>query len=112
MKKSEILTLSVALVGSVAAMLPQTAAAEECGTVSESGHVAECSISGGYLQEVLNFKGSKGVQTNFDNQANYFAACSSHVQGNSSFGMTTNSSLMTTRTATGKGTDAASGCAT
>ncbi len=112
MKKSEILTLSVALAGSVAAMMPQTAAAAECGTVTGATGIAECTIaSGGYLQESISFKGSKGVKTQYDNNANYFAACSSHWQGNNSFGMTTNSSQMTVRSATGKGTDAASGCA-
>ncbi len=110
MKKSEILTLSVALVGSVSAMLPQQAAATDCGTVSTSAAVATCSISGGYLAEELVFTGSKGVKTAYLNDAAYFSACSYHLQGKSSFGMSTQSTEMYVRTATGKGTDASSGC--
>jgi hypothetical protein len=107
------LTLSVALAGSVAAMLPPSAqAGTECGSVSAAGSFADCSISGGYLQEVLDFKGSKGVKTYYDNQSSYFAACSSHLDGKNSFGMTTQSTQMFTRDTTGKNTDAASGCAT
>lgn len=111
MKKSEILSLSVALAGSIAAMLPQHAAADECGTVTDATGVATCTIaSGGYLQESLTFSGSKGVKTVYDNNANYFAACSSHFQGKSSFGMTTQSTQMTVRSATGAAVNAASGC--
>lgn len=113
MKKSEILSMSVALATSVAAMMPPSAhaASTECGSVSAATDVATCSISGGYLQEELSFSGSKGVQTNYDNGTSYFAACSSHVSGNNSFGMTTDSTAMTIRTSTGKGANQASGCA-
>lgn len=103
--------MSIAVAG-VAAVLPQAASATECGTVSGASAVATCSIAAGnYLQEQLDFAGSKGVHTEYDDNASYFAACSYHVQGKSSFGMTTNSSLMTTRTATGKGPNSLSGCA-
>lgn len=113
MKKSEILTLSVALAGSVAAMMPQTASAgsTECGSVTGATDIASCTIaSGGYLQESLSFKGSKGVKTYYDDNANYFAACSSHWQGNNSFGMTTDNTQMTIRTATGKTATSGTGC--
>ncbi len=111
MKKSELLSLSIAVAG-IAAALPQTAAAAECGTVTGASDVATCTITAGnYLQEDVAFAGSKGVHTEYDDNASYFAACSYHVQGKSSFGMTTNSSLMTTRAATGKTTDSLSGCA-
>jgi hypothetical protein len=113
MKKSEILSLSVALASSIAAMMPPSAhaASVECGSVSAATDVATCDVSGGYLQEQLSFAGSKGVKTNYDNDATYFAACSSHVSGNNSFGMTTESTAMTIRTATGKSANQASGCA-
>lgn len=111
MKKSELLSLSIALAGGVAAVMPQTAAAAECGGVSTAAGIAECTITGGYLQEDLAFKGSKGVHTEYDNNASYFAACSYHVQGKSSFGMTTESTQMITRGATGKGPNQLSGCA-
>lgn len=111
MKKSEILTLTVALAGSVAAMMPQVAAADTCGSVTTSSTPGTCSISGGYLAEELVFTGSKGVQTNYLNDAAYFSACGWHIQGKSSFGMSTQSTEMYVRTATGKATNASSGCA-
>lgn len=112
MKKSELLSLSIALAGGVTAVMPQTAAATECGTVSGANAVATCTIAAGnYLQEDLAFQGSKGVHTEYDNNASYFAACSYHVQGKSSFGMTTESTQMITRGATGKGPNQLSGCA-
>lgn len=112
MKKSELLGLTIALAGGVVAVMPQTAAAAtECGTVSGAGDVASCTVaSGGYLQEAFDFKGSKGVNTSYDNQTGYFAACSYHVTGGKSFGMTTETSTMTIRGATGSVAASGTGC--
>ncbi len=111
MKKSELLTLSVAVAGSVIAMIPQTAAATACGTPSLTAPTTCTISSGGYLAEDIIFQGSRGVDLSYDNQDAYFATCAWHIQGKNSFGMTTQSSDMTTRVGTGTAsTDAASGC--
>lgn len=113
MKKSELLALSVAMAGSAAAMMPQTAAADACNDAGVgSNYAAGCTIaSGSYLAEDIIFAGSKGVELNYTNDSAYFAACGWHVQGKNSFGMTTNSSEMTVRVGTGTASvDASSGC--
>lgn len=111
MKKSEILALSVALAGNLAMATQANAASTECGSVSTASDVATCAIAAsGFTAEAINFSGSKGVKTNYDLGTNYFAACSSHVSGNKSFGMTTDSSAMVVRSATGKAAGQASGC--
>jgi hypothetical protein len=111
MKKSELLGLTVALAGGIVSVMPQTAAATECGSVTVAGDVATCTVaSGGYLQESFNFAGSKGVHTTYDNQTGYFAACSYHVTGGKSFGMTTETSTMTIRGSTGSTATSGTGC--
>lgn len=111
MKKSEILALSVALAGNIALATQANAASTECGAVSGAGDTATCTISAsGFLAEDVSFAGSKGVQTFYDVGTDWFAACSSHYAGNRSFGMTTESSAMITRSTTGKAAGQASGC--
>lgn len=112
MKKSEILALSVALAGNIALVTQANAASTECGTVSDAGDTATCTITAsGFLAEDVSFAGSKGVKTLYDLGSDWFAACSSHYAGNKSFGMTTESSAMITRSTTGKTAAQASGCA-
>ena len=110
MKKSELLTLSVAVAGSVAAIMPQVAAATACGTASVTAPTS-CDIAAeNYLAEAIAVSGSRGVSIDYINAATYFAACAYHLQGKSSFGMSTDSSDMTVRTATGRTAASGTGC--
>ena len=113
MKKSQVLGISVALAGNMALMMPQTASAVvACGSaITDATATQTCSGSGGYTQENVNFTGSKGVAIQVADSVAAFGACAYHVNGTKSFGMSTSSTAMAIRNATGKGADAASGCA-
>lgn len=112
MKKSEILGLSVALAGSLAAVMPQSASATTCGTTpSAASDVSSCTISAtGYLADDVTFAGSKGVAMDYSVDAGGFAACAYHISGGKSFGMTTNSTAMTILGSTGGTSDLTAGC--
>jgi hypothetical protein len=113
MKKSEILGLTVALAGSIAAVMPQAASATACGTTPASANdISTCTITAtGYLAEDLTFSGSKGVAIDYDVSDAAFAACAYHISGTKSFGMSTASTAMAILSSTGGTADLASGCA-
>lgn len=113
MKKSQILGLSVALAGNMALMMPQTASAVvSCTATTTTTGTSTCSGSGGYTQENVDFEGSKGVSTNAVDDTTDFSACAYHLSGAKSFGMSTSSTVMSIRDATGKTASSGVGCTT
>lgn len=112
MKKSQVLTLSVAIAGSMAIMMPESAsAAISCTATTTADGTTTCSGSGGYTQEDVNFTGSKGVVIGAVDSASDFSACAYHLNGGKSFGMSTSTTAMTIRNATGKSAASGVGCA-
>lgn len=115
MKKSQVLGLTAALAGSMAITVPQIASAAVTCSSTGSGAtlVTTCSGSGGYTAENVSFTGSKGVSTSVSDNTDNFGACSYHASGTKSFGMSTGSTTMTIRNATGKtAVSGADGCGT
>lgn len=116
MKKSQILGLSVAtaasVAGSIALVMPQTAsAAVTCGSaITAATATQNCSGSGGYTADNVNFTGSKGVAMTVSDQTSDFSACGWHVSGSKSFGMTTSLTTMSIVTGTGATVTSGVGC--
>jgi hypothetical protein len=116
MKKSEILSLSLSLgtvvATSVAVMMPveQAQAAITCSSVTTADAIATCSGSGGYTQENVDFKGSKGVSMGVVDQTTDFSNCAHHLNGSKSFGMTTSTTTMTIVAGTGGTATSGVGC--
>lgn len=104
MKKSQILGLSAALAG-VAVVLPQTAsAAITCTATTSASSPTSCSGGGdadSFTQEAISFTGSKGVVLDAADSATSFSACAYHMAGSKSFGMSTDTTVMAIRSATG-----------
>lgn len=111
MKKSHILGLSAAALASNLAMVTSAEAVVSCTATTTTTGTTSCTGSGGYTADTVNFVGSAGVVTAVSDTTAEFAACSYHLSGSKSFGMTTAATTMTIRTATGKGAAAGSGCA-
>jgi len=113
MKKSEILGLSVALAGNVALMMPGTANALVTCTsaITSATAVTSCAGSGGYTADNVSFTGSKGVAMTVLDSSQDFSACSWHVSGTKSFGMTSSLTTMSILAGTGKTVTSAVGCA-
>lgn len=116
MKKSQVLGLSAALAGSMAVVMPQTASAVvTCTATTDVSAPSTCSgggDTGSYTQEAVSFSGSKGVSISNTDSATDFSACAYHLAGAKSFGMTTSSTSMTIRSATGKTASSGVGCGT
>lgn len=112
MKKSQVLGLSVALVGNMALMMPQTASALiTCSATTTTSGTTTCSGSGGYTADSVDFTGSAGVVIGVSDSTSDFSACAYHLSGSKSFGMTTSDTAMTIRGATGKTASSGVGCA-
>lgn len=112
MKKSQVLGLSVALAGNMALMMPQTASAViACTATTTTTGTTSCSGSGGYTADNVDFTSSAGVSISVTDSTTDFSACSYHLSGSKSFGMTTSDTTMAIRGATGKTAQSGQGCA-
>lgn len=111
MKKSQVLGLSVAIAGTMAVMAPQVSfAVVSCTATTTTDATSTCSGSGGYTQENVDFTSSKGVSIDAVDDTTDFSACSYHLSGSKSFGMSTSSTEMVIRGATGKTASSGVGC--
>lgn len=115
MKKAQLMRLSVALAGSAALILPGPASAVAvtgvtCTAATNINETSSCSGSGGFTDEAIDFTSSKGVSVDVSDTASDFSACAYHLSGSKSFGMSTGSTVMVTRNATGKTASSGVGC--
>lgn len=111
MKKSQVLGLSVAIAGTMAVMAPQVSfAVVSCTAATTTDATSTCSGSGGYTQEDVQFTSSKGVSVDAVDDTTDFSACAYHLSGSKSFGMSTSSTEMVIRGATGKTASSGVGC--